>query len=341
MKVCQGIISVLFLLAIYPVNIISREIDVSKIWDKAPHNAFTDIIRYKSFFYCAFREGINHVHRDTTGNGKVRILRSKNGEIWESAALLADQKYDLRDPKLSVTPDNRLMVLMGGSYYVSGNLTDMISHVSFSEDGRHFTQPVRVSLGSGIRSRFDWIWRITWGNGTGYGVDYQPNQPDNKNRIKLLSTKDGTSYEQVCELDLDSLPGEATIRFDKEDRMMILVRRETGAKGMLGISAPPYKEWNWTRLQYRLGGPDFLVLKSNKLCIGTRLYEPGGNKTILYITDNKGKIIRKLFLPSGGDTSYPGLLIFKRNLWISYYSSHEGKASIYLGKIKTRDLLNN
>jgi len=35
-------------------------------------------------------------------------------------------------------------------------------------------------------------------------------------------------------------------------------------------------------------------------------------------------------LPSGGDTSYPGLLWHEERLWVSYYSSHEGKTSIYL-----------
>jgi hypothetical protein len=330
---------ILMLLLISHLQVLSQEIPAKKIWDGALHNAFTDIIRYKSYFYCSFREGINHVHRDTTGNGKVRVLRSKDGEKWESTALLSDQKYDLRDPKLSVTPDNRLMVVMGGSYYVAGTLTDMISHVSFSDDGLNFSKPVPVLLAEGIRSKFDWLWRITWNGSTGYCVDYQPRQPDNKNRVRLLSTRDGRSFDQVCELEIDSLPGESTIRFDRDNRMMILVRRETGAMGKLGISTPPYKEWKWITLSYRLGGPNFLVLDDGRLCVGSRLYETGGNKTIIYVTDNEGKAEKIFLLPSGGDTSYPGLLIYKKYLWISYYSSHEGKASIYLAKIRVRDLI--
>jgi len=39
-------------------------------------------------------------------------------------------------------------------------------------------------------------------------------------------------------------------------------------------------------------------------------------------------------LPSGGDTSYPGMVWHNNMLYISYYSSHEGKTSIYLAKIK-------
>ena len=104
------------------------------------------------------------------------------------------------------------------------------------------------------------------------------------------------------------------------------------------IHSPSYKDWKWITLSYRLGGPNFLVLDDGRLCVGSRLYETGGNKTIIYVTDNKGKAEKKFLLASGGDTSYPGLLKYKKYLWISYYSSHEGKASIYLAKIRVKDL---
>jgi hypothetical protein len=47
-----------------------------------------------------------------------------------------------------------------------------------------------------------------------------------------------------------------------------------------------------------------------------------------------GKLTEFLTLPSGGDTSYPGLVFYEGLLWVSYYSSHEGKTSIYLAKVK-------
>ena len=36
---------------------------------------------------------------------------------------------------------------------------------------------------------------------------------------------------------------------------------------------------------------------------------------------------------SGGDTSYPGLVWHNNELWVSFYSSHEGKANIYLDRV--------
>ena len=49
--------------------------DVRMIWDKAPHNAFTDLMRFKGQWYCAFREGKGHV----CDEGKLRVIRSTDG----------------------------------------------------------------------------------------------------------------------------------------------------------------------------------------------------------------------------------------------------------------------
>jgi hypothetical protein len=47
-----------------------------------------------------------------------------------------------------------------------------------------------------------------------------------------------------------------------------------------------------------------------------------------------GKLEEALALPSSGDTSYARLVFHQGFLLVSYYSSHEGKASIYLAKVK-------
>jgi hypothetical protein len=42
----------------------------------------------------------------------------------------------------------------------------------------------------------------------------------------------------------------------------------------------------------------------------------------------------ELILPSGGDCSYAGMAVQGDLLWVSHYSSHEGKTSIYLAKVR-------
>ena len=88
---------------------------VERIWDRG-YSAFPSIVRYKGAMYVSFREGVSHIFDENgIAAGRTRILRSRNGRRWKSVALLSKEGYDLRDPKLSVTPDGRLMVIQGGS----------------------------------------------------------------------------------------------------------------------------------------------------------------------------------------------------------------------------------
>src|SRR5262245_47383011 len=86
-------------------------LEVKKIWDQGQHNAFTDLMRFNDRWICTFREGEKHA----SGAGKVRVLTSTDGAKWESAALLEAAGVDLRDPKLSLAPDGRLMIVGGAA----------------------------------------------------------------------------------------------------------------------------------------------------------------------------------------------------------------------------------
>jgi hypothetical protein len=115
--------------------------------------------------------------------------------------------------------------------------------------------------------------------------------------------------------------------------MIAFVRRESGSRAAwIGRSDPPYTEWTWHETDHRVGGPNFIQLPDGSFWAGARRY-PGGAKTVLakFGPEMYEPI---LVLPSGGDTSYPGLVWHGGLLWMSYYSSHEGKTSIYLARIR-------
>ena len=315
-------------------------VTVVKIWDKAGHQAFTDLIRFNKKFYCSFREGESHVA--SASSGKIRILQSTDGINWQSAALLEINGLDLRDPKLSVTPDKRIMITLAGAVFENGVPTVLVPMSSFSDkSGKNFSVPVKAILDPSIQPVQDWIWRVTWHNGIGYGINYalKENAKDRTTLKKdawvayLMKTMDGINFDNVSKLDVYDLPNESTIRFDKNGKMYVLIRREAKDRmGVLAESNAPYKDWKYNSLTYRLGGPNFIFLNDSRLLVGTRIYDAGPS-TGLHTTDLKGNVLKTLKLPSGGDTSYPGMVIFKDMLWVSYYSSHEGKTSIYLAKI--------
>lgn len=316
---------------------------LKRIWDRAPHNAFTDIIYFKQYLYVVFREGDGHIpNKDNTGNGKIRILSSTDGEFWESAGLIELPGVDLRDPKITFTPKKRLMILMGGSKYENGELQSINTYVSMSDsNGKRFSDPEPVELPEEIASDFNWLWRVTWYNKVGYGVVYQSNVDGEKGKSKafLVQTNKGTEYELVTELDIDGNPNEATVRSMGGGELGILVRRGGGDKlGMLGTSKAPYTDWTWEKLDFQLGGPNFEMIPIDKIIIGTRRYSEEGNYTALMLGKKNEPFKEVMRLPSGGDNSYVGMFSIAGFIWLSYYSSHEGKASIYYARIPYKEL---
>ena len=300
-------------------------VSIVKVWDGGGHNAFTDLVRFGDRWFLTFREGDGHVG----GDGSIRVLVSQDGERWESAGLLMEEGIDLRDPKLSVTPDNRLMLLMGGSVYRDGEYRSRQPRVSFSTDAKTWTKPQAV-LAEG-----DWLWRLSWHDRTGYGASYHGGGGlEGERGCTLYKTTDGLSYQKVADWDVDGC-SETTVRFELDGTMLAMVRGEGDPKaGWIGRARPPYTDWSWTDAGQRFGGPEFTILPNGQMWGGSRYYGEKPTTVLARMTPSSYEPV--LTLPSGGDTSYPGFVFHDNLLWMSYYSSHEGKTSVYLAKIRLR-----
>jgi len=309
-------------------------ISVQKIWDKAPHQAFTDLIRFKNLFFCCFREANSHVG----GDGIIRILISSTGETWVDYATIEEKGTDLRDPKLEITPDGkRLYMTCGGSVYEGTELKGRRPRYSTSIDGKVWT-PTQKLLAEG-----DWLWRVTVNPADKkfYGVSYNcyPNTGGPKFEpewsLKSYASSDGSVWQLSSIMQVPGQPNETTMRFLKDGSAMALVRREAGdRKGAIGVAQAPYREWKWTLLNVPLGGPNFIELPDGTLIAGSRGFgaTPGAHMVLFKMTATSLEPI--LELPSSGDCSYPGLCWHEGFLHVTYYSSHEGKTSIYAAKVK-------
>jgi hypothetical protein len=311
---------------------------VDRIWDRAGHSAFTDLIVYRGDLYCTFREGSGHI---PGLNGVIRVLRSRDGGgNWESAAMLEEQHVDLRDPKLSITPDGRLMVNTGASYYHGKERLRIESRVAFAQPTEAgdlvFTPPQKVILPPSLASSFDWLWRITWHGGWAWGCVQQV--VDGQDRgLHLVKSRDGVTYEHVSELNAPH-PSETTLRFLPDETLLAMIRCEGNpAVGRLGTARPPYTEWKIVDTEKRFGGPNLTQLPSGAWLAGSRGYHKTGPTTELWRLDPATAAIRDVVtLPSGGDNSYPGFVVLpeRNRILVSYYSSHEGNAAIYLAILR-------
>jgi hypothetical protein len=132
--------------------------------------------------------------------------------------------------------------------------------------------------------------------------------------LYLVKTTDGRNFQKVSKIELDGFPNEATIRFDESGKMFVLIRRELDDKmGVLAKSSFPYTHWEFDKLTYRLGGPNF-IFYGDKIIVGTRIMESEVYTGIL-VGDTSGNLRKILALPSGGDTSYRDLCWRKINYW--------------------------
>ena len=96
------------------------------------------------------------------------------------------------------------------------------------------------------------------------------------------------------------------------------------------LRQPPYSKWEWKSLGVAIGGPQLICLPDGRLVAAGRLYEGGPHTSLAGSIHQRANLSEFLKLPSGGDTSYAGLVMHDGLLWVSYYSTHEGKTSIYL-----------
>jgi hypothetical protein len=299
-------------------------LEVRKIWDKAPHNALTDLIRFEGWWYCAFREGESHVSYD----GRIRVIRSEDGEQWSSVALLEWMEGDLRDPKFSVSPSGELM-LNGAVRFptpVDGNTLQSVTW--FSRDGENWSQPFASPDGRGT-----WRWSVTWHKGVAYSFGY-----GGKDQAGCLyRSTDGKTWEVLKEKvypDARSFGNETSLVFLDNDDAYCLLRRDKGScSALLGVAHPPYTQWTWSDLARRIGGPKMIAFDKDCFLAAVRLYEGEEHTSLCWIEPRKGQLTESLELPSGGDTSYAGLVFKDGLLWISYYSSHEDRTAVYLAKV--------
>jgi hypothetical protein len=296
-------------------------IEARKIWDQAPHNAFTDLVRFQGRWFCAFREGKAHLSQD----GALRVITSADGGKWESAAQITSPNSDLRDAKITVTPDGRLMLCGAEALHERSKHTYQ-SLAWFSTEGRFWTDKHEIG------DPDFWLWRVTWHKGKAYGIGYGCGKDGS---LRLYASDDGEKFDVLVDRLFDvGNPSETSVVFDEGDTAYCLLRRDGGSSGLLGVSQPPYMKWEWKNTGVRIGGPHMIRLPDGRFVAAVRLYD-GGERTSLCWSDPKtGNLGESLKLPSGGDTSYAGLALHDGLLWVSYYSSHEGKTAIYLARVK-------
>jgi hypothetical protein len=303
---------------------------VNQVWSDGQYNAFTDLTRFNDRWYMAFREASVHgIPPVGEAGGAIRILESVDGAAWNSVSVLSQDGIDLRDPKLIVTPDDRLMLMTGARPQDSRPMTTC---VSFSDNGSGWSVPQSVSPDSDY-----WLWGGDWHNNTFYCVGYGPASASGTlTSTRLYSSSDGLNFQTLVS-PMVSSPiynvSESSLEFLHDGRAVTLVRRTDTS--LIGISSGDYTNWTYVDAGMRLYGAELLELPDGRIVAGGRVFESDGLHTSLcWLDADAGSLTPFLELPSGpGDTGYPGIVWDDGKLWVSYYSAGAVGSDIYLAEV--------
>jgi autotransporter-associated beta strand protein len=310
----------------------------SIIWSDSTYNAFTGLTRYDGDWYVVFRTASTHLTPPAgQPGGEIRVLESADGQNWTTAALLSSSGADLRDPKITVTPQNQLMIIAGSVSQTGVNAVQ--SAAWFSSNGTSWGAPYATGT-------YDyWTWRTVWHNGVGYGISYGPNNTDPNSSYdlttQLLTTTDGINYstlvsplnpaaQQADEAGLTFLPNQTAVE---------LVRRDWKTTSAIGISTGNYSNWTFRDANIQLQSPDLLTLPDGRIVAAGRIYAGSPGNYVPYTQlcwlDPKNAILTPFltFPDNGDDTGYPGVYWYNNKLWVSYHSSSPGPYSIYIARV--------
>lgn len=301
-------------------------IELNKIWNKSEHNAFTDLIYFKDKWYCSFRVASTHMSYD----GAIQIISSKDGKNWNPIVLIEIKDYDIRDPKLSISSKNELVINAGIRIEKPIDDISLLSATWLSKDGESFSEANYCSKNSNT-----WRWSTTWHKDLAYSFAYV-----GKHKLGALYTS--TDAKEWNLLEDNVFPSSTTGEWANESSLLFIddiayciLRRDGGDySAVFSTSNPPYKKWEWKNLGQYVGGPKMININGKFLVAGRLANEKEYYTALVWLDIKNNKLEEALRMPSKADSSYPGLIYKDDILYMSYYSSHEGKSSIYFAKIK-------
>lgn len=314
----------------------STDIDSIKelsVWGEAPFSAFTDLFYYNSEYYCAFREGKSH----TSYDGKIRIVKSGDGNAWYKFDLITEEKKDLRDPHFYV--DNNGMLCIG----MNGRSKDGTREgVIFKLKNGHFSEINKMDADNDY-----YLWSFSKFKDSVYSIGYNVNQPcynanfNTKIKLSLFNNTDPQciKFKNISTgnwiTDSFICPSEASTVFTNDSTLITIVRdQDILGYSHIGVSKYPFKEFTWKKFPYYIRGPKLALLPDGRLFLaGASLIDL--YKTYYVILDPKHDFAVQTIkvFPSYGDSGYPGVIVEDNSVLVSYYSSHEGRTKVYIVRL--------
>lgn len=302
-----------------------KPISVTKVYGDGRHNMNTAFARWRDRYWLAFRTGMKHSGQD----GATLVLASDDGQKFEKMHGI-DGPLDERDVQFVATPERLfLYVPIIERSPQAGVVCNMV--VTTTTDGATWTaqQPV-------YEPKFC-LWRPFLHEGKFWATAYRPG-PYGSRVLDLVRSNDGWKWEKVATMREGHAETETTLQFVAGGKLLAFHRDASKVlTGFLMTSEPPYTVWSEPQpLPTALNGQSAYTFEGVHYLLTRTIRQEGEELklgTMIYTFDDAGRINPYCKLPSSGDCAYPNALQVGNEMWVSYHSSHEGAANIYLARV--------
>lgn len=310
--------------------------DIHKVFDNSEHNAFTDLIVFDGYIYLTFRSCPDG--HGVSPNASIIILRSKDLKKWDQVHQWSVPLRDTRDPHFLVFK-NKLFVYSGTWFSGKSPITDYkkldvnlhLGYAVYSNDGVQWLKPTMLEGTFG-----HYIWRARKYQGMAYlcarrkiGFEVDLKGEPSQMKSLMLESSDGLIWQKRSVF--QEIQGDETAFIFSSGGEITGIGRRKGNAQLLK-SQPPYDSWSRSDLGRYIGGP-LIASWGDEILVGGRRKTKSGPRTFLAWL-NKSGLEDFALLPSSGDNSYPGFVELSGGEAIaSWYSSHEGSASIYMARL--------
>lgn len=330
--------------------------NVRRVFHNGEHNAFTDLVRWQDTFWLTFRSCPDG--HAVYPSASVIVLASADLQTWTEAHRFRVAQRDTRDPHFLVFQDK--LFVYTGTWYCGETapprsdytLNKHLGYAAWTADGRQWHSPIMLEGTFG-----HYVWRAATFGGKAYLCGRRNREFDmtalGEGAIvesAMLESDDGLIWRKRALFQENQ--GDETAFLFEPDGSLLGVGRRGGGPAQFLTSRPPYTTWERREFDRYIGGP-LLARWGDRLVVGGRksgaaLVGDRGPQTALYWLDPaaptpEGLLREFAELPSGGDTSYPGLVeLSPTQAAVSWYSSHERDAggktitAIYLADLEVQ-----
>ena len=313
----------------------SLQIQTWKVSSEIGHNSFTDLCVFLDHFYLVYVHSPMHLGSNTS---KVLLLRSTDMKNWDVIQEFQDLHEELRDPKLCVIAGKLVVYMLKNRSAAPVHAYKTVA--SFSKDGLTWSRNEDVS-------EENWLyWRPKTNDNH---IWYVASHNLQTQVVRLYKTVDGLHWDYVSVIAEGFVSDETAIEFLGNGTLVAVTRREfkesifghLAAHTLISTSEPPFEKWKGTEFPItRLDGPN--LIRINNIVIAIGRFQPKTSSLLHKLGSVFAKKRTSIFsiakdsmtylsdLPSNGDTSYAGAIVFNDTLYISYYTNRIDKEYIWL-----------